>query len=136
MQGTLRPLQGLGTGPHGTLGQLRLHNAGQTLEVVVAGVAEVGGAETEVDGNRATVAALVLQEICPVLGTNLSNIHCIISGALSFESRHLLALVLLLIVPKSQSLLGLLIVPKSQSLIVPKYPSQKLDSTQVPKSKA
>ena len=71
MQGTLCPLQRLGTGPHWTLGQLRLHNAGQPLEVVMTGVAEVGGAETEIDSHRAAIATLVLKEVCSVLGTHL-----------------------------------------------------------------
>ena len=73
VQGALCPLQGLGTGSHRALGQLGLGNAGQALEVVMAGVAEVGGAKAEVDGHRAAVAALELQEVCSVLGTNLQH---------------------------------------------------------------
>lgn len=37
-----------------------LGDVGNPLEVVVAGVAEVSRAETEEDGDRAAVAALVL----------------------------------------------------------------------------
>jgi len=44
----------------------------ELLEVVVTGVAEVSAAEAEEDGHRATVAALVLQEVGAVFGTHLS----------------------------------------------------------------
>jgi len=40
---------------------------GDALEVVMAGVAEVGGAEAEENCHRATVTALVLQEVGSVL---------------------------------------------------------------------
>ena len=39
----------------------------------MAGVAEVGRAEAEVDGHRTAVATLVLQEICSVFGTHLEH---------------------------------------------------------------
>ena len=71
MQGALCPLQGLGTRPHGTLGEIRLDEASQALEVVMARVAEVGGPKAEIDGHRTAVAALVLQKVGAMLGTNL-----------------------------------------------------------------
>ena len=52
-----------------------LGDVGDPLEVVVAGVAEVSGAETEEDGHRAAVPALVLQVVSPVLGTHLGLAH-------------------------------------------------------------
>ena len=73
MEGTLGPLQWLGTRPHGTLGELGLADAGQTLEVVVARIAEVGGAKAEIDSHRAAVAALVLQKISAMLRTHLQK---------------------------------------------------------------
>lgn len=73
VQGTLCSLQRLGTGPHWTLRQLRLHYAGQALEVVVTRVTEVGGTKAEVDSHRAAVAALVLQEVSAMLGANLNK---------------------------------------------------------------
>ena len=73
MQWTLSPFQGAGTRPHGTLGELRLGHAGQTLEVIVARGTKVCGTETVVDGNRATIATLVLQEICAVFWTHLQG---------------------------------------------------------------
>ena len=71
MQRALCPLQGLGTRANGTLGQLRLGHACQSLEVIVTGVAEVGGAKAEVDSHRAAVATLVLEEVRAMLGTHL-----------------------------------------------------------------
>ena len=71
VQRALDPLQGLCTGPHGTLRQLRLGDAGDALEVIVARVAEVRCSEAEVDGYRAAVATLVLQEVSAVFGTHL-----------------------------------------------------------------
>ena len=71
MQGTLCALQRLATRTDGTLRQLRFGGAGDPLEDVVAGIAEVGGAEAEVDSHRATIAALVLQKISSMLGTHL-----------------------------------------------------------------
>ena len=41
----------------------------------MAGVAEVGGAEAEEDGDGAAVAALVLQVVGPVLRTHLGRKH-------------------------------------------------------------
>ena len=71
VQRALDPLQGLCTGPHGTLRQLRLGDAGDALEVIVARVAEVRCSEAEVDGYGAAVATLVLQEVSAVFGTHL-----------------------------------------------------------------
>ena len=71
MEGALCPLQGLGTGSHGALGELGLGNAGEALEVVMAGIAEVGGTKAEVDSHRTAITALELQEVSPVLRTNL-----------------------------------------------------------------
>ncbi len=51
MQRTLAALQRFGTRPHGALGKIALSHSRQALEVVVAGVAEVGGAEAEVDSH-------------------------------------------------------------------------------------
>lgn len=73
VQRALRSLKGLCTRPNRALGQLALGQAGQPLEVVVAGVAKVGGAETEVDGHRTAVAALVLKEVAAVLGADLTG---------------------------------------------------------------
>lgn len=71
MERTLCAFQWLGSWSDGTLGELRLGRAGDPLEIVVAGIAEVGRAEAEVDGHRAAVATLVLQEVCSVFGTHL-----------------------------------------------------------------
>lgn len=51
MQGAFSPLQGFCAGPHGTLRELRLGDAGQPLEVVVTRIAKVGGAKAEVHGH-------------------------------------------------------------------------------------
>ena len=56
-----------------TVGQLLLRDAGHPLEVVVAGVTEVRRAEAEEDRHRAAVPALILQEVCAVLGTHLGR---------------------------------------------------------------
>ena len=48
-----------------------LGNVGDPLEVVMTRVTEVGRAETEEDGHRTAVAALVLEEVCAVLRTHL-----------------------------------------------------------------
>ena len=71
MQGALGTLQGFGTWANGTLGELILPHACQTLEVVMARVAEVGSAETEIDSHSAAVTTLILQEISAMLGTHL-----------------------------------------------------------------
>ena len=71
MQWALCSLERFGTWTNGTLGQLRLGHACQTLEVVMARVAEVGGAKAKVDSHRAAIATLVLEEICAMLGTHL-----------------------------------------------------------------
>jgi hypothetical protein len=54
-----------------TVRQLLLGHAGHPLEVIVAGVTEVSGAEAEEHSHRAAVTAFVLQKVCPVLGTHL-----------------------------------------------------------------
>ncbi len=71
VQWALGPLKRLGTWTHGTLRKVALRHASQPLEVVVARVTEVGGAETVVDGHGAAVAALVLQEVSAMLWTDL-----------------------------------------------------------------
>ena len=73
MKWTLRAFQRFSSGTDGTLGQLRLGRAGDTLEVVVARVAEVGRAEAEVDGHGAAVATLVLEEVGSVFGAHLEK---------------------------------------------------------------
>lgn len=51
--------------------QLLLGNTGHPLEVIMAGVAEVCGAEAEENSHRAAVPAFVLQEVCAMLGAHL-----------------------------------------------------------------
>ena len=51
VQWTLSPFQGAGTRAHGTLGELRLDHACQTLEVIVARGTKVCGTETVVDSD-------------------------------------------------------------------------------------
>lgn len=53
------------------MGQLSLGYGRDSLEVVMAGVTEVGGTEAEKYSHRATVATLVFQEIRPMLWTHL-----------------------------------------------------------------
>ncbi len=60
VQRALLALQLLALWSDGALRQIRLGQVGHALEVVVAGVAEVCGAEAEEDGHGAAVAALVL----------------------------------------------------------------------------
>lgn len=55
--------------------QLLLGHAGHPLEVIVAGVTEVSGAEAEENSHRAAVPAFVLKKVCPVLGTHLQTEH-------------------------------------------------------------
>jgi hypothetical protein len=50
-----------------------LGDVGDTLEVVVTLVAEVGRAETEEHGHGATVTALVLQKVRAMLGAHLRH---------------------------------------------------------------
>ena len=50
MKRTLGSLERLGTGSNGTLGQLSFGHACETLEIIVARVAKVGGSKAEVDG--------------------------------------------------------------------------------------
>ena len=53
------------------LGQLRFGDVGDSLEVVMTQVAEMGRPEAEEDGHRAAIATLVLQVVRAVLGTHL-----------------------------------------------------------------
>lgn len=55
--------------------QLAGQQVGDALEVVVARVAEVRGAEAEEHGHRAAVPALVLQQIGAVFGAHLGAGH-------------------------------------------------------------
>lgn len=71
MQGAFCALQGFCTGAHRALGELGFWDTGDTLEIIVARVAEVGCSEAEVDSHRAAVATLVLKEICAVFRTHL-----------------------------------------------------------------
>ena len=52
-----------------------LHRAHHRVDVVVADLAEVRGAEAEIDGHRAAVAALVLEVIHAVLRAHLRACH-------------------------------------------------------------
>lgn len=72
-------MEGVLTGRAG--GQLQHRDAGDPLEVVVTRVAEVGFAEAEEDGDTAAVAALVLQEVGAVLGTELGARHVAAAAA-------------------------------------------------------
>jgi len=56
-----------------TVGQFLLGDARHPLEVVVTSVAEVCRSEAEEDCHGAAVSTLVLQEVCPVLGTHLAR---------------------------------------------------------------
>lgn len=75
VQGALRPLQLLAFGTCRTVRQLLLGHTGHLLEVIMAGVTEVSGAEAEENSHRAAVTAFVLQKVCPVLGTHLCPGH-------------------------------------------------------------
>jgi len=75
MQGALLPLQLDTLGTSGTVGQVDLGNGRDPLELFMAKVTEVGGAETEEHCHRATIAALILQEVSPMLGTHLGPGH-------------------------------------------------------------
>jgi hypothetical protein len=54
-----------------TLWQLGLGHVGDSLEVIMARVAEVSRAEAEEDSDGATVPALVLQIVCTMFRTHL-----------------------------------------------------------------
>ena len=56
---------------HGALGQLRFGDVGDSLEVIMTRVTEMGRPEAEEDGHRAAIATLVLQVVRAVLGTHL-----------------------------------------------------------------
>lgn len=53
------------------MGQLLFGDTGHPLEVVVAGVAEVCGAEAEENSHGAAVPTFVLEEVCAMLGAHL-----------------------------------------------------------------
>ena len=57
-----------------TVGQLLFGDTGHPLEVVVAGVAEVRGAEAEENSHRAAVPTFIFQEVCAVFGAHLETI--------------------------------------------------------------
>jgi len=63
VQGALLPRQLDGLGANRALGQLGLGHVRDPLEVVVAGVAEVGGAEAEEDGHGAAVPGIVCKRV-------------------------------------------------------------------------
>lgn len=53
------------------MGQFLLGDTGHSLEVIMAGVAEVCGAKAEENSHRAAVPAFILQEVCAMLGAHL-----------------------------------------------------------------
>lgn len=53
------------------MGQFLLGDTGHPLEVIVAGVTEVGGAKAEENSHRAAVTTFILEEVCSVLGAHL-----------------------------------------------------------------
>lgn len=53
------------------MGQFLLGDTGHSLEVIMAGVAEVGGAKAEENSHRAAVPTFILQEIGAMLGAHL-----------------------------------------------------------------
>ena len=55
------------------MGQSILRNGGHSLELVVAEITKVGCPKTEENCHGATIATLVLQEVCSVFGTHLST---------------------------------------------------------------
>lgn len=70
--------------------QFKSWNVGNTLEVIVASIAEMSGSKTKEHSNRATVAALVLQKVCAMLRTHLG------SGNITARPTHQLCWVILL----------------------------------------
>lgn len=54
-----------------TMGQFLLRDTSHPLEVVMAGVAEVCGAEAEENSHRAAVPAFILKEVGAMLGAHL-----------------------------------------------------------------
>ena len=68
---TLGAFEGNSFRSHRTLGQLRLRNVGDTLEVIVTRITKVSRPEAEENGHGAAVATLVLQVVCAVFGTHL-----------------------------------------------------------------
>ena len=75
VQGTFFTLKLDTFGSHWTLRQFVFGNIGYTLEVIMAGIAKMGSAETEKHCHTATVSALVLQVVGPVFGTHLGTGH-------------------------------------------------------------
>lgn len=61
--------------------QVARQQVGDSLKVVVAGVAEVRGAETEEHRHRTAVPALVLQQVGAVFGAHLSAGHVAAAAA-------------------------------------------------------
>lgn len=53
------------------MGQLFFGDACHSLEIIVAGIAEVRGAKAEENSHWAAVPAFILKEICAMLGTHL-----------------------------------------------------------------
>lgn len=73
MKWTLLPLQRLSPWTHRALREVSLWHAGETGEVIVTSCTEVGGSEAEEHGNRAAIAALVLEEVSAVLMAHLQG---------------------------------------------------------------
>lgn len=57
------------------MGQFLLGDACHSLEVIMAGVAEMCGAKAEKHSHRAAVPAFILQEVCAMLGAHLVEIN-------------------------------------------------------------
>lgn len=53
------------------MGKLFFGDACHSLEIIVAGIAEVRGAKAEENSHRAAVPAFILKEVCAMLGTHL-----------------------------------------------------------------
>ena len=71
MEGTLGTRERFGARAYRTHGEFGLWYGGDALEIIVTSVTEVSSPETEVHGNRATIATLVLKEIGAVFGAYL-----------------------------------------------------------------
>lgn len=53
------------------MGQLLFGYTCHSLEIIMAGIAEVRGAKAEENSHWAAVPAFILKEVCAVLGTHL-----------------------------------------------------------------
>lgn len=73
VQRTFVTLELNGAWSGGTARQLSLGDIRNSLEIVVAGIAEMSGAETEEDGDGAAISAFVLQKVRSVFGAHLSS---------------------------------------------------------------